>query len=83
MATKFFSERNLKFVLYEVHDVESLTRYDYYAEHNRKMFDMVISEARTFAIKELLPTYAEGDRIGLKFEKGEVKVPECFHRPLR
>jgi alkylation response protein AidB-like acyl-CoA dehydrogenase len=48
---------------------------------NRKMFDMIISEARSFAIKELLPTYAEGDKIGLTFEKGQVKVPECFHRP--
>ena len=40
MAAKFVSERNIKFMLYEVFDVESLTEYDYYSEHNRKMFDM-------------------------------------------
>ena len=41
MATKFVSERNIKFLLYEVFDVESLTKYEYYQEHNRKMFEIV------------------------------------------
>ena len=40
MATKFVSERNIKFLLYEVFDVESLTKYEYYNEHNRKMFTL-------------------------------------------
>ena len=52
---KFFSDRNLKFVLYEVHDVESLTEYDYYAEHNRKMFDMVLKAAAKLGKDLLLP----------------------------
>jgi len=30
MASKFLSERNLRFLLYEVFDVVSLTRYDDY-----------------------------------------------------
>ncbi|MCF8082802.1 MAG: acyl-CoA dehydrogenase N-terminal domain-containing protein, partial [Deltaproteobacteria bacterium] len=29
MAERFISERNLKFMLYEVFDVEALTRYPY------------------------------------------------------
>ena len=41
---------------------------------------MIITEARNFAIKELLPTNAEGDKEGLGFENGQVKVPQCFHR---
>ncbi len=48
MATKFVSERNIKFLLYEVFDVESLTKYEYYSEHNRKMFDMVLSSRVAF-----------------------------------
>ena len=40
MAAKFVSERNIKFLLYEVFDVESLTRYQYYNDHNRKMFTL-------------------------------------------
>ena len=45
MATKFVSERNIKFLLYEVFDVESLTKYKYYSEHNRKLFDLVLKAA--------------------------------------
>jgi alkylation response protein AidB-like acyl-CoA dehydrogenase len=81
MAQVIADRRDIDFVLYEQMQMETFLEYEKYAGLNRKMFDMVISEAKTFAVKELLPTYAEGDRIGLKFEKGEVKVPECFHRP--
>ena len=49
VATKFVSERNLKFLLHEVFDIESLTQYDYYADHNRKTFDMVLKEGMRLA----------------------------------
>jgi len=81
MAQVIADRRDIEFTLYEQMQAESLLGYDNYSDLNRKMFDMIISEARSFSIKELLPTYAEGDKIGLTFEKGQVKVPECFHRP--
>jgi alkylation response protein AidB-like acyl-CoA dehydrogenase len=81
MAQVIADRRDMDFVLYEQMKVEDLLAYEKYDGLNRKVFDMIISEARTFAIKELLPTYAEGDHVGLRFEKGQVKVPECFHRP--
>ena len=81
MAQVIADRRDLEFVLYEQIKVEELLTHEKYTGLNRKVFDMIISEARSFAIKELLPTYAEGDHEGLRFEKGEVKVPECFHRP--
>ena len=81
MAQLISDRRDIEFVLYEQMDVESLLDQEKYADLDRAMFNMIISEARAFAIKELLPTYAEGDRQGLRFEKGKVMVPECFHRP--
>ena len=71
---KFFSERNLKFVLYEVHDVESLTQYDYYAEHNRKMFDMVLKAAGKLGKDLLFPVFEEMDRNQPELVDGEVQV---------
>ena len=71
---KFFSERNLKFVLYEVHDVESLTEYDYYAEHNRKMFDMVLKAAGKLGKDLLFPVFEEMDRNQPELVNGEVQV---------
>ena len=44
-TTKFISERNLRFLLYEVLDLESLTDYPYYQEYNRTTFDMVLDAA--------------------------------------
>ena len=58
---------------------ESLIDNDSYKEFNKKTCDMIITEARALAIKEMLPTLAEGDKQGVRFEKGDVKVPDCFH----
>ncbi len=81
MAQTIADRRDVDFVLYEQMDVESLLDQEKYADLDRSLFDMIISEARKFAINELLPTYATGDQEGLRFEKGQVKVPECFRRP--
>jgi alkylation response protein AidB-like acyl-CoA dehydrogenase len=74
VAAKFVSERNLKFLLYEVFDVESLTEYEYYKEHNRKMFDMVLKAAVKLAKELLFPIFEEMDRRQPELLNGEVKV---------
>ena len=74
MAAKFVSERNIKFLLYEVFDVESLTEYEYYKEHNRKMFDMVLKAAVKLGKDLLFPIFEEMDRRQPELLDGEVKV---------
>lgn len=74
MAAKFVSERNLKFLLYEVFDIASLTEYDYYKDHNQKMFDMVLKEAVKLAKDLFFPVFAEMDRKPPELVDGEVKV---------
>ena len=83
MAQLISDRRDIDFVLYEQLDIESLLQAEKYKDLNRKMFNMIINEARNFGIKEILPTYTEGDRIGVEFKNGQVKVPQCFHRPYR
>ena len=83
MAQLIADRTDIDFVLYKQLEIEQLVKTKKYSEFNRKMFDMVISEARNFSIKEILPTFAEGDREGVRFENGQVKVPECFHRPFK
>ncbi len=72
--------RDIDFVLYEQLQADQICKEPRFAELNRKVFDMLITEARNFAVKEILPTYAEGDREGVHFENGKVKVPKCFHK---
>ncbi len=75
--------RDIEFVLYDQFHVQNLTKHKRYLEFNRKSFDMIIGEARKLAIKEILPTFSIGDQQGVRFENGNVQVPECFHKPCR
>jgi butyryl-CoA dehydrogenase len=54
--------------------VESLTEYDYYAEHNRKMFDMVLKAAGKLGKDLLFPVFEEMDRNQPELVNGEVQV---------
>ena len=80
MAQQVVDKRDLDFVIWEQFENEKILENTEYADFNRKTCDMVLSEARKIALNEVLPTMAEGDKEGVKFENGEVKVPECFHR---
>ena len=64
MAQVLADRRDIDFVLGEQFQAEELINYERYREFNKKAFDMIISEARKFAVNEILPTYAEGDRNG-------------------
>jgi len=83
MAQLIADQRDVDFVLYEQLGAEELVKQDKFKDFSRKMFDMVISEARNFAIKEILPLNEEGDRVGLTFKNGQVKVPTSFHRAYK
>ena len=81
MAQLLSDRRDIDFVLYEQLRIEDILKTEKFNDLNRKMFDMVISEARNLGIKEIYPTNKEGDREGIKYENGKVIVPQCFHRP--
>ena len=80
MAQLVADRRDADFVPHEQLQVEDLSKHERFAAFNKKTVDMIISEARNLAIKEILPTRAIGDREGCKFENGKVAVPESFHR---
>ncbi|MCP3921198.1 MAG: acyl-CoA dehydrogenase [Desulfobacterales bacterium] len=78
MANQIADKRDIDFVLYEQFDVESLTKTKKFEGQNKKMYEMVVKEARKFAIKEILPLNEEGDKIGLTFKDNRVYGPEGF-----
>ena len=80
MAQLIADRRDVDFVLHEQLKVEELARHERFAEFNRKAIDLIISEARNLAIKEILPTRQDGDRQGARFDGGKVIVPESFHK---
>ena len=74
MSKKFFSERNLKFMLYDVFDAESLIQYPHYAEHSRETFDMITETAIKLGTNLLLPVCKEMDQQPPQLVDGRVKV---------
>jgi len=81
MSPRLTDQRDIDFVLYEQFKADAFLQSDKYKAFNKKMFDMVVKEAKNLATKEIFPTYAECDKDGVKFENGMVKVPECLRKP--
>lgn len=82
MAEQIADRRDIEFVLFDQLKVDELCQVEKFSDFNKKTFTMLINEARKFAVKEILPTYQEGDRVGVKFENGKVIIPECYRRPF-
>ncbi len=80
MAQVLADRRDVDFVLHEQFDVSRLSKHKKYREFNKKVVDMILSEARNLAVKEILPTMKTGDRVGCVYENGTVRVPEEFKR---
>ncbi len=82
MSDTLVNLRDIRFVLYEMLDVEALTKYDYFADYSKDTFDTVLEAAYKLAREVCWPSYAEMDRVGATFDAktGETSVPKCMHR---
>ncbi len=74
MAQTFISMRNLRFMLYEMFNVESLTAYPFFADHSREVFDMVLDTGMRMGKEILFPAFTEMDKQQPEFTGTTVKV---------
>ncbi len=79
MAQLIADRRDVDFVLHEQMEAAELAKKEKFAEFDKKTIDLIVTEARNLAIKEILPTQQPGDE-GCRFENGKVSVPESFHK---
>ena len=56
MAQIIADRRDVDFVLHEQFEIEKVSKDEKFAEFNKKTIDLIISEARNLAVKELHPT---------------------------
>ena len=80
MAQVILDRRDVDFILHEQLEVEKLSEHELFEEFNRKTVDLIVNEARNLAAKEMLPALKVGDEEGCTFDKGQVRVPEAFHK---
>jgi butyryl-CoA dehydrogenase len=74
MAQQFFSPRNLRFLLYEVLGVEDLTRYEFYQEHSRETFDLIIDTITKMGTDVMYPVFQDMDSNPPTFADGVAHV---------
>jgi alkylation response protein AidB-like acyl-CoA dehydrogenase len=82
MSDTLVNTRDLRFVLYEMLDIEKLTRYEYFADHSRETFDTAMDAAYKLAREVCWPAYTEMDKLGVSLDAKNRKtiVPECMHK---
>lgn len=81
MGLNFFrrDDRDPKFVLFETLDLERLLRYEAFKEFTLDDFKLILDEALKVAREAIGPTLLDGDRQGLVYDQGRVRVPASFH----
>ncbi len=62
MSDRFLSERNIKFLLYEVFDATSFTSYPFYEDYDKDTFDMILEAALKLSKNVLWPNFRALDQ---------------------
>ena len=70
--------RDMRFVLHELLEVETLSELPGYEDATSDTIDAIIDEAAKMAENVLFPLNQPGDREGCVFENGVVRTPEGF-----
>jgi len=83
MAEQFVSERNLRFLLHEVFDVQSLLQYPRYSEHSTEVFDMILQTAMKMGKDLFKPTFSDMDKNQPEYVNGQVKVHPSVRNLMR
>ncbi|MCY7358626.1 MAG: acyl-CoA dehydrogenase [Rudanella sp.] len=74
MPIPFFSPRDLSFHLYEVLQVDQLTRFTHFQDHDRSSFDMVLGAATQISENLLRPLLTVMDRDEPQLVDGKIRV---------
>src|SRR5688500_16571631 len=75
MTNPLLSDRDVGFLLYEVHGADKLHELgDGFADFTRETFDMVLGNVRRFARDVLFPAYRQMDQEPPRFENGRMRV---------
>jgi alkylation response protein AidB-like acyl-CoA dehydrogenase len=76
-------ERDQRFLLFEVLNVQSLFSHPKFSEFSEDVASMVLDEAQKVATEVIYPTLSTGDKEGCRLENGQVYVPKAFHACYR
>jgi len=78
-ANPLLDDRDVAFLLYDVHAAHLLCELPAFAEHSRETFDLVLDASRRLAREVLFPAYRPMDAEPAVLERGRVRVHPAMH----
>ena len=84
MLNPLVDTRDVKFVLFELFEIENLTKNELYADFDRDTFESVLDLAEQIAVEVIYPIADEGDKVGAKWDPATklVTIPPCYKPAL-
>lgn len=79
MSNTLADMRYIRFLLYEVLNIEEKLKFPFFADHSRETFDMALDAAYQLAQEVFWPTYQQVDHEGAKFDGEKVTLPKAMH----
>lgn len=74
MAKEYVDLATLKFLLYQVHEVEELLSTERYKDYDKNSLDLFLNSIKEFSDRELFPFIKEMDETPAQFKNGTVMV---------
>ncbi|WP_282160447.1 acyl-CoA dehydrogenase [Ulvibacterium marinum] len=74
MAQQYVDMDTLKFLLYRVHDLQTVLDQARYADYDQASVDLFLNATKDFSDKELFPFFREMDATPAHFKEGEIIV---------
>jgi len=74
MADKYVDIDTLKYLLYDVHELEKLLERERFVDHDKESVDMFLDSSKDFADRELFPYFKEMDENPAFHKDGQVYV---------
>jgi len=74
MAKQYVDLDTLKYLLYHIHDLESVLQQEKYTDYDRDAIEIFLNSVKDFSDKELFPYFKEMDEQPAHFKDGKVIV---------
>jgi butyryl-CoA dehydrogenase len=74
MEEKFISRQTLNFMLFEMLEIQNLSKHEYFNEYNKEALDMVLGTANKIAADIMRPHLREMDKNPPVYKNGNVSV---------
>ncbi|WP_297762025.1 acyl-CoA dehydrogenase [uncultured Muriicola sp.] len=74
MAKQYIDMDTLKFLLFDVHNLQTVLKQDRYSDYDLESIDMMLNAVKDFADKEMFPYFREMDENPAHYKDGKIVV---------